>query len=680
MLKILFGPAISLMNRLPYLYKFTLINLLFLLPLLSLSYMQLKVLADDQTVIEQELKGVEALRGGLLLSQSASEYRDLQIVNSLNGAMEGDVMLRGRIADSRERFLQQLAQLKSRLPIEMQKELGSQIEQLVAQTSEKASDLNHDLSSVFSGENRLVESSWNLIRRISDDSNLSRDIDDVNYRLVKLILDKMEPLLEHQGKLRGFGALAFKQAALNSQMEKTLSRLLDVLGRDQARMLASLETALSGEKNTLLAVSAHNVTKQLQRSIVRLEDELLMAYEISGVWGDFFSQATESSEIIHQFILQALVKVEGQLQLRHDEQSQKFYTLLFGVLMMLIITNYLMMGFNFSTREGIRSILDSARKVAMGDLTTRATLKNRDEMGQLAAEFNLMIEKNHELIGAVRTTTRAVATQADSVGNVAQQSSNAVEEQRRETQLVATAINQMASSVQEVVRSTQTASANSTQVSEEASRGRTLVHDTLSAIDQLSQDIEQSTKVINRLVNDSDSISQVLDVIKGIAEQTNLLALNAAIEAARAGEHGRGFAVVADEVRTLAQRTQDSTAEIEQIISRLQSGVAKAVQSMEVSHENVGQTVSMSARVGEAFEQITQTITSIVDINTHIASASEQQAIVANDIDQKIVSISAVGEQTASCARGTAEACQQVCENAVRLQDMVAIFKVIGEP
>ncbi|WP_371926355.1 methyl-accepting chemotaxis protein [Pseudomonas sp. D(2018)] len=234
----------------------------------------------------------------------------------------------------------------------------------------------------------------------------------------------------------------------------------------------------------------------------------------------------------------------------------------------------------------------------------------------------------------------------------------------------------MSATAQEVARSAAAAVDSAQSVNQETVSGRALVESQLGSIERLASEIDQSVSVINQLAADSASISRVLEVIKGIAEQTNLLALNAAIEAARAGEQGRGFAVVADEVRTLAKRTQQSTEEIEQMIIKLQGGVGAAVKAMNASHQMADGTVSQSGKVQAALENILGAVGMIVDQNQQIAAAAEQQTAVAHDIDQNIVEINRAGERTADGASQTERASRELSGQVAQLKQLIGAFRV----
>lgn len=310
------------------------------------------------------------------------------------------------------------------------------------------------------------------------------------------------------------------------------------------------------------------------------------------------------------------------------------------------------------------------------DLTLRVDVKSSDEIGEMAATFNLMMDKFRDIIHQVAGSIHQLTTSAEEMMAVTKQTDQGVNEQRRETDQVATAMTEMAATVQQVAQGATSAAQAAQDADQEAGSGRQVVTASMDSINILAQEVQNAADVIQKLAADSEQIGSVLDVIKGIADQTNLLALNAAIEAARAGEQGRGFAVVADEVRTLAQRTQESAGEIEGMIERLQSGAEKAVTVMENGRTQAVVSVEQAEKAVASLEAITKAVISINDLNTQIASAAEQQTAVADEINGNIHNISQVAEHTSMSTNETKATGEHLADLAVKLRATVDQFKV----
>jgi len=338
-------------------------------------------------------------------------------------------------------------------------------------------------------------------------------------------------------------------------------------------------------------------------------------------------------------------------------------------------------GFWFIARGIVGPLNDSIARVngialGEGDLTQRLPVQGQDEMAQLATAFNAFVERMQDLVRQVGAATEQLAAASNQLSITSGETSQQVLSQQSETDQVATAMNEMTATVQEVARNANEAARSAQQTDEEASAGREVVRQTIASIQSLAAGVEDGAAVIERLSADSAEIGQVLDVIRSIADQTNLLALNAAIEAARAGEQGRGFAVVADEVRTLASRTQSSTEEIQKMIERLQGNAGNAVAAMEKGRVQGRESVAQASRAGDSLEAITGAVASINDMNAQIASAAEEQSAVAEEINRNVINISQAVDQTARGSQQISSASETLARLAADLQGQLSRFKI----
>jgi len=310
------------------------------------------------------------------------------------------------------------------------------------------------------------------------------------------------------------------------------------------------------------------------------------------------------------------------------------------------------------------------------DLSREVPITSHDEIGRTAEAFNAMLARFRDALGQVSSATATVAAATEQLNAVSVETSQGIERQQQEIDQVATAMNEMSATVREVASNATNAADSTSHASEATDRGKRVVNENIEAIDTLAREVERASEVIHGLEQESDNIGTVLDVIREIAEQTNLLALNAAIEAARAGEQGRGFAVVADEVRSLASRTQDSTREIQSMIQRLQEGSRNAVQVMEMGREQAQVGVERSAATGSALDEITDAVARINDMNTQIASAAEEQSAVAEEINRNIVNISDVVHTNVDQIHQIDSASSDLMQQSQTLKDLVDRFKL----
>jgi methyl-accepting chemotaxis protein len=348
-----------------------------------------------------------------------------------------------------------------------------------------------------------------------------------------------------------------------------------------------------------------------------------------------------------------------------------------GVIVMLLLFGIAFWVARMVTSD-IKDVATSLQDIASGeaDLTIQLKSKGKDEVGELVRWFNTFVQRLRSIIGEVVNSTSHLAAAAEEMSNIVTQAKEGAGHQQQETEQLASATNQMTTTIESMAQYASEAAQAAQHADQESAGGKEVVSGTIHTIDALVSEVEKTSTAIHKLELESTNIGKVLDVIRDIADQTNLLALNAAIEAARAGEQGRGFAVVADEVRVLAQRSSQSTNEIREIIERLQYEARDAVQVMQSGRERAQESAKQAGRAGNALEVITSKVSGINKMNTEIAMTAAQQTSVAEEINRNITNINNIAQETAEGAVQTATASEELAGLAMRLQGLVGQFKV----
>ncbi|MDH1628765.1 methyl-accepting chemotaxis protein [Pseudomonas mosselii] len=426
--------------------------------------------------------------------------------------------------------------------------------------------------------------------------------------------------------------------------------------------------------NALLTARQHYI--QQQQLVLGNIDAGRMAEARRQISGPLILSADRMMDSMSALVAYNYTGAQTASRLSGAVSDQAFVVIIIALLLIVLALIAIAVLFTRSVVSPLAEAVAVAERVAAGDLTREIMVVGQDEPALLLHALRRMQQSLRDTIGKIAASSDRLASASEELHSVTEDTSRGLQQQSTEIDQAATAVNQMTSAVEEVA-SNAVSTAEASQGADQTTReGRDQVNQALASIQHLVDDVTGTAEEIEQLANSANDITRVLDVIGSIAGQTNLLALNAAIEAARAGEAGRGFAVVADEVRALAHRTQQSTAEIEQMIGGIQSGTERAVSAMHSSQGRASGTLEVAQAAGQALELIARTIASINQRNLVIASATEQQAQVAREVDRNLVNIRDLALQTTTGANQTSASAQDLSQLALELNGLVAQFKV----
>nr|WP_046269692.1 methyl-accepting chemotaxis protein [Pseudomonas syringae] len=544
-----------------------------------------------------------------------------------------------------------------------------------------------------------VPANADILRGIRDQAGVLRQTFSQLVDNNRQIDQAMQPLITISEQVSG---------SFETLLQKTfddVSRSLDQSGIDQVKIAGDLRNGMTNFRLVFrryisiptaenrqitfdaadsLIAQVSSARNQLPNKAAPAVDEALAALQQYKSLMVSISQLMQQSDQIRDSLRQQSMDIvtsteklmAGQVVSANKEKDSAVTQLLTVAVIVLLLGIFAAILITRQITRPLDSTVTAARRIADGDLTNDLSTTRQDELGLLQNTMQHMTVSLRTLIGGISNGVTQIATAAEELSAVSEQTSAGVTQQKLEVDQVATAMNQMASTVQEVAQNTEDASQAARQASDRAAHGSNVVQHATREISQLAGEVGQLGEAMQRLIQDSDKIGGVIDVIKAVAEQTNLLALNAAIEAARAGEQGRGFAVVADEVRSLAQRTQSSTTEIEALIKSLQDGTGAASELMNASRQRTEGTVALARQAEESLLEITHSIVTIEQMSQQISAAAEEQSAVTDEINRSVISVRDIADQSATATEQSAASTVELARLGSNLQDMVARFRI----
>lgn len=669
-------PGVRLLERFSFARKFQLVFVLFALPLGFSLWVIGSNYLERLNAIDHELEGISALQGMAGVQQELIEQRTL--LSRWKGTEKAaEALLRER-ASGLEPALQALEQpLKSKL-------LSNQARQHLQGLSAAQAELSIDVLGKLALPDALERYQKNLLsllalrEQVATDSGLILDPQLDTYLMMEQLTYTLPRLLEQLGSFasQGYGAVVSQHFTLQSR----------VLIRDLRRSLDESRSQLLKAQSTL-KLEAPRAMRQLQGPY----DEALQGYEafLSGIDRDMFDaspmtltpeQFVHRSDALQGQLLGLQTALYQQFVASLGEYRQKALVAMIEVIgvfsLLTLLALYVLFCLNASIRRSTAGIIQAAEGLRDGDLRVRMQVHGADDLASIAMALNTAVDQLRGSMQGVNQQSQQLGGTVQMLNGEARNALESVEQQQAQMSQIAAAATQMAATAQSVAQSCEQAAVEANQTREIANQSNQRSNRTSQSMRQLSSRLGDSATTLQQLRVQTEQITRVVDVIKGIAEQTNLLALNAAIEAARAGEQGRGFAVVADEVRSLSQRTQNSTAEIAETVGNLHRVVGQSVTQMEEAVRQAEGDVGSVLAMGEDLDAIVESVQLVTDRLAQIATAAEQQAATADEVSGNIQQVDQAASALLESAQAVSHAAEQLRQGSQVLEQNTARFKL----
>ncbi|ATY76909.1 methyl-accepting chemotaxis protein [Aeromonas veronii] len=666
-MKWIFNPAIRLGNQLSFKYKFLLWSCLMLLPLAYSMANLLGRLQDDNVQANRELAGVVNLTPVPAIEQALLTHRNLVTRHAYEVDPVGDDQVKAA-AQAVDQSLQAFADTRQNNPsFEVIQQGWAALQSEAGKLEVEQSNLRHD---------KLLTEVRHLYKHITASSSLIQDPALGTYYMVILASERLPQLRDLLAQVRDRAATIADFGLFQAEGYSGLRFRLDLISATLQELEADLTLLYQMEPayRAELGKQTDALIQLVRQGVETMENKMMKDQLVQLSTKEVQALGDKMDEAITALASQVRQRLEADLRQRLAANQRHFWWVTAPLTVSLLLYLYLMIGAYLSLRDTVGRVRDIAARVNAQDLSQHIEIVGQDELAAISRDYNVTLETLRTLMLRVRENGVTVVESATEIEARTCRSQEVIADQQGETHQVATAIKELAATSQDMAGNALQAARMTQEAQNVVGQGEDVVERTIKAIDHINREVLRTADTIGQLEQQCSQIGGVISVIRGIAEQTNLLALNAAIEAARAGEQGRGFAVVADEVRSLANRTQGATVEIQQMIEQLQSGARASVTAMSAASHEAQEGVGLAQEAKQAFGAITEKVDRMVDTNAIIASAIEQQGAVVNEIERNVVRISDGSDEALQVANAARDAARQIHQLTEQLRAMVQSF------